>query len=226
MRTNNKGVTPSVAETVQTRIDEALMEVNVSMPGKIVKYDKKTQFADVQPQLKFSTEDGTVLPFPIIPNVPVKHPRANGGKIFIHLPLKPGDDVQLVFSQRSLDNWKTQGGMSDPADRRKHHITDAVAYVGGSAEPDAFTPKTDNAIEIVNDKSRLNVFPDGTYNLFGGNGDDFIQVVKDLILGIQRATTETWDGPEPLVDPEDIGWLIIQERCEAFVNGDDPYMGI
>lgn len=241
--TDKTGVTPEIGDVVRSIVDTVLLDLNVCLPGKISTYNKDTQYADIQIQLMHGYSDGTLVVPAIIPNVPVKHARAQGGKAFIHMPLKAGDDVTLIFSQRSLDNWKSQGGMSDPDDPRKHHITDCYALIGGSAIPDAFKPTTADCIEVVNDKAksilhpdgkiellavdaRTILHPDGTYNFFGGNGDDFVQVVNDLILGIQRAYVETWDGPEPLIDPLDPLWEIIQLRCQAFVNGPDPYMGV
>lgn len=241
--TDKLGITPEFGDVIRSIIDAVLLDVNVCLPGKIVKYDKDTQYADVEIQLYQKYSDDSLVVPPVIPNVPVKHPRARGGKAFVHMPLVPGDDVTLHFSQRSLDNWKSQGGLTDPGDPRKHHITDAYASIGGSAIPDAFAPTTDDCIEMVNGEasslmhpdgtqefkskdSHAILHPDGTYNLFGGNGDDFIQVVNDLILGIQRAYTLTLLGNQPLLDPEDPGWDIIQERAQAFTNGSDPYEGI
>jgi hypothetical protein len=214
---------PHFSDVIRATVDAMLLDMYFTLPAKIVKYNKDTQYADVEIQLYEKFIDGVLDLPPVIPMVPVKHPRANDGKAFIHMPLKPGDDVILVFSQRSLDNWKTQGGPSDPSDPRKHHITDAYALIGGSAIPDAFSPQTDDAIEIVNGTSRTIIHPDGTYNLYGGNTDDLVQVINDFILGVQRALTTTLIGPQPLVDDEDPGWTIIQERAQAFVNGSDPY---
>lgn len=260
MRTNSKDQEPTIDEAIATLIDAKLIDLNVCMPATIVKYDKDTQFASVQPSLKRKWENGTLVNQPIIPNVPVVHPRARGGKAFIHMPVQIGDEVTLVFSHRSLDNWKTQGGVVDPADRRKFHLTDAYALVGGAAAPNAFTPETSDSIEIINGDSKVFIkpdgtidmknplaeaqimpdgtidlmaqnahtilHPDGTYNLYGGLEDDFVYVVVDHILGVQRAYTETAFGPEPLQDPEDPDWAIILERAEAFTNGIDPYGGV
>lgn len=165
MRTDYQGVTPELPEVIRTIIDQVMVQMYVCLPAKIVEYDASTQYASVQIQLKKKYENGDVVAQPVIPNVPVKHPRAAGGKTYIHLPIKKDDDVMLVFSQRSLDNWKTQGGMQDPADRRKFHITDAFALIGGSSIPDAFEVNDPDSIEIQNQSGKIQVKPDGTLNL-------------------------------------------------------------
>jgi hypothetical protein len=168
MRKPNADYTPTLAETIRTVIDANMADVHTCLPAKIVTYDRTKQMAALQIQLLRKYEDGSVVKLPTIPNVPVKWPRAAGGKAFLHMPLVPGDDMVLVFAERSLDNWKTSGGMTDPKDRRKFNLSDAYALVGGSAFPNAFTPLTADAVELVNDMGSIQVFPDGTFKLTDG----------------------------------------------------------
>src|ERR1700679_994943 len=160
-----QSTTPDISEVIKLHIDRVLLDLNVCLPGKIVSYNSSTQYANVQIQLYQEFTDGSAIAPAVIPNVPVRWPRANGGKIFMHFPLSPGDDVMLVFSQRSLDNWKTNGGMNRPADDRKHHATDAYAIVGGSALPDAFEPQTTDSIELVNGNASFIIQPSGAFKL-------------------------------------------------------------
>lgn len=184
---NTQAVTPELADVVNDLVDKTLIGMNICLPAKIVSYDKATQYATVQVQLK-QKRNGVLVNRPPIPNVPVKHPRANGGKAFIHMPLKTGDDVTLVFSQRSLDNWKTQGGMQDPADPRKFNFTDAYALIGGSSIPDAFSPTTDDSIEIVNGSSSLVVTPDGKFQLKNDTAE-LVQVLQKVVQTLSTAST-------------------------------------
>jgi hypothetical protein len=156
---------PSLTEVINLHIDNALMEVNVCLPGKIVAYDAAKQVADIQPQILSTFVDGSTLELPVIPSVPVVFPRANGGTTYMHIPLAVGDDVTLIFSQSSLDNWKTQGGLQEPGDVRKHHLTDAFALVGGSAIPNAFVVNDPQSIEIKCNTGAVQIKPDGTINI-------------------------------------------------------------
>lgn len=187
--------TPELSDVIKTLVDSMMLDMNVCLPAKIVTYDKATQYADVEIQLLQGLIDGTTLKYPIIPSVPVMHPKA--GKSFIHMPVKEGDDVVLVFSHRSLDNWKSQGGMSDPQDSRKFHITDAFAMLGGSAMPDSFSPATDGAIEIVNGTSAINVFPDGKFQIMNGTVE-LITLLQTLVETLSKDTTNTILGPMQL----------------------------
>ena len=85
MRKPNADYTPTMAEVIRTVLDSALADVHTCLPGKIVTYDKAKQKASVQIQLQRKYEDGGLVTLPAIPNVPVRHPRAQGGKAFIHI---------------------------------------------------------------------------------------------------------------------------------------------
>jgi hypothetical protein len=192
---------PTLYDTIQSVVQTLMLDLNFCLPAKIVAYDKATQYADVQIQLYQKFSDGSLVLPPVIPNVPVKHPRAQGGAAFMHMPLTAGDDVTLVFSQRSLDNWKTQGGESDPNSTRKSHITDAYALIGGSAIPDAFSPATDDAIEIVNGTAAINIYPSGKFKITNGT-DDLISLVQQGFQTLSEDTVNTMLGPQPLNDFE------------------------
>lgn len=125
--------TPTLADVISTGINSSLMDVHTALPGKVEKYDKDKQTVNVKPlvQRSFPNDDGeTILePLPIITDVPVMFPQANG--FFISFPIVVGDFVLLVFAERSLDNYKTGNGAdADPVDLRMHNLSDAVAYPG------------------------------------------------------------------------------------------------
>lgn len=129
--TEIRSETPTLTDLINESIDAKLYETNTSMPGIVVSYNSATNMADIQPAFTRRYITNPIpLPLPVIPNVPVALPRAN--QAFISFPIKPGDGVLLIFSQRSLDLWKAQGGSIPlpPADSRKHNISDAVAILG------------------------------------------------------------------------------------------------
>lgn len=189
MRTDNQHQEPTLAEVIQVMIDSNLIDLHVCLPGKIVKYDSSTQMATIQPSLLKMNENFTVpYPWPPVPKVPIVFPRAVSGQAFIHMPLIPGDDVVMVVSERSLDNWKQTGILTDPADRRKFNISDAFAFPGGSGEPFAFEVDDDKAIEIKNLLSLLQVKPTGEFNF------------ENDIASISLSPTGTFTLDAPLVN--------------------------
>lgn len=148
--------TPTLNETIRTVMDQILADVHTVLPAEVVSYNRSKQTATVQPSLQRGYDEGgsvVVVNLPQIVNVPVAHPRAGG--CWIHLPIDKGDAVMLIISERSLDNWKAQGGISDPADRRKFNLTDAVAIPGGYSPALPFTPVNGEDLEIRNDDNSM-----------------------------------------------------------------------
>lgn len=118
-------------------MESRLADVHVAFPAKVVTYDATAQTVDVQPSIQHvvvDPRDGTVLEpglcvLPQINAVPVVHMRAGG--YFIDFPLAPGDHVLIVFCERSIDRWWSEGleGV-DPSNDTKHDFAGAVAIPG------------------------------------------------------------------------------------------------
>lgn len=129
--------TPSLAEVVREALEARLSEVHVCLPGRVVAVDNAAQTVDVQPAIKSRSRAGdalTVDALPVLPAVPYAVPRA--GLWFVHMPIAIGDHVLLVFAERSLDVWRSLGGVVDPNDIRMHHLSDAIA-MPCNVRPDA-----------------------------------------------------------------------------------------
>lgn len=119
----------SFPEAIKTAIQNFVSDVNVCLPGKIVKIlDAKKRKISVQPEIKRVYLDKTELEPPIIENVPLKYTGSSEG--ILHFPIKVGDKVMIHFSQRSLDNWLSKGDLTTPGNRRMFDITDAFAVPG------------------------------------------------------------------------------------------------
>ena len=89
-----------LASTIRFALDELKREINTSLPGIVVSYDRAANRATVQPAIKLTLKNGTTLSYPQLSNLPVLFP--TGGGYIIRLPLKPGDPVHILFSQRSM----------------------------------------------------------------------------------------------------------------------------
>ncbi len=101
-----------------------LYDVHTALPGTIISYDSTLQKATIHPSLKKSYLDGTTQEMPILNNVPVIFPRAGGASLTF--PVVQGDTCLLLFIERSIDLWKSVGGVVAPDDPRKFDLSDAL----------------------------------------------------------------------------------------------------
>ena len=117
-----------LTEALRTLKSDIFSEMRVMLPGTVERYDHTTQKASVLPSLRREYRDGEVQDMPVIEDVPVVWPRT--GSASLTMPMRRGDGVMLVMSDRSLDRWKQRGGLVTPRDTRKHALPDCVAVPG------------------------------------------------------------------------------------------------
>lgn len=190
--------TPSMAEVLKQAMESRLADVHTALPGTITKYDAAKQQCDVQPNIQRKYVTGELVNIPVIPNVPVVFPRSQ--KAFVSFPLVAGDQVLLIFSERSLDRWLVSGGQVDPADPRKHHLTDAVAIPGLYPFSKPVTASTD-ALRLGNDKSQIDLKPDGKMSMKNlTSGDELVSLVHQMADLLSTTTVNTIFGPMKLND--------------------------
>lgn len=187
--------TPNLDQIILMGVEARLFDLHTCLPAVVEKYNKAKQTVDVTPALKRKYESGDLVTYPVILNVPVAFPR--GGKFSITHPIKPGDNVLLIFSERSIDVWKKSGGIVDPNDPRKFNITDAFAIPGGYPENKPVEGASDTNVRIVNDKSLIEMTEDGKFLFKNKDTDDFLVLVSELLQAILDARTQTMLGPQP-----------------------------
>lgn len=98
-----------------------------AMPATVVSYDFDNQSVDVTPDIDAIDQEGNTYKRPTIATVPVVFPCSPTSAITF--PLPAGSKVLLVWSMRSVDNWK-QNGSGTPSDYRMFDIRDAYAIAG------------------------------------------------------------------------------------------------
>lgn len=157
--------TPTLAEVLMQAVDSRLLDVHTALPGKVVTFYKATQTADIELQIKRMIEDadGELQPedLPILQNVPIGFPRST--KFFVSFPLDAGDFVWVMFSEASIDQWRSKGKATQPGDARRHTLTGAMAI------PCCY-PKSEDLDDVH--ASALVVGQDGGQKVFvhdGGN---------------------------------------------------------
>lgn len=185
-------------DILRQAINYELSNVHTCLPARIVSYDYTRQKADVQPLLnkryKTNQPQGEILPMPQITNVPVIFPRT--AEFSIHFPIKEGDLVMLLFSERSIDLWLTVGGQVTPQDPRKFDLSDAIALVGLYPFSEA-SPAEDNENFILKfQDAKVKISPDGKYCVHGQT-EELMNILDELFIAIQAITVAADQGGVP-----------------------------
>lgn len=116
--------TTQLESVIQTAIDSALKEVHTCLPAVVVKVNHSEQLIDAQITIQRKMA-GELVNLPLLVNVPIRYWRS---KTFsITFPIEVNDHVMIIFSERSIDTWLTEGGIQNPFDFRKFSLSDAFA---------------------------------------------------------------------------------------------------
>lgn len=116
-------------EFVKRMVGQAIEDIHTALPAKVEKFDPTTLRGDVVPLVKWRTaKDTEPEPMPLILDVPFWMPKA--GPFILRMPVKKGDVVLLVFSERALDFILVDGQPQDPQFNRRHALDDAMALPG------------------------------------------------------------------------------------------------
>lgn len=127
---------PTIVEGVQAVVQGERAEQRTAIPASVQSYDAATQRATVQAGVQLQLQDGSTISEPVFANVPVAWPSAGGYSI--HAPLSAGDEVLVVFAERSIDEWLAKGGYDRVAlDTRRFSAQDAIVIPGLRSAPQA-----------------------------------------------------------------------------------------
>ena len=145
-------------------IDQLLSRMPTHCPGIIQAFYPNSGTVDVIPAIKMKMiVDGVVsyIPMPKIINCPVDIPYAMTAGWAMTIPISAGDDCQIHFSQRCIDNWVATGGIVEPetcaGSPRHHSLTDAIVTVGPSRTGTALVDWLANGIELRNKTRSITV---------------------------------------------------------------------
>lgn len=153
-------------ELLEQAKNNAMMDVRVSMPARIVSFDPSTKTASVEIGLKMVNGDDSYADYPPLVDCPCKFTRG-GGFHLVH-PYKQGDKGVVLFSDRCFDGWFESGQVAPPMDFRIHSMSDAY-FIGGVDCLDDVSPIIDNAMFIGKDDNSagLKIGLDGSLDFYG-----------------------------------------------------------
>ena len=208
--------TPTFAGSIQAMIQTILLQMFTAMPGTIQSYNPALGTVTVQPGIKRKyIKDDEVVNLPIINSVPVVFPRA--GQAALTFPLKKGDECLLVFSQRSIERWKTQGGPVEAGDPRHHDMSDAFAIPGGypftkplvGADPNNVVLQNGISSKVTLGTAKADIsvglakmtMASGGFFTMGDGINEFLTLMGDTLVKI----SEILDNIQALTVPTGVG---------------------
>lgn len=207
--------TPTLTQVITDAIETRLTLLHTTMPGIVTEVDVKAGKCTVQPSLQRQDSEGNAVTFPPIPNCPIAFYRA--GTAAIYLPVKVGNKVEIRFCERSLDIWLVKGGTVDPADKRKHNLSDAIVYPGLYDFTDPPKDADPNNLVIVNGASKITLTPDGKFIIQGA--DELLGIISDLIDKLTQVKTPTMLGPQTFTGPDITALDALKSRVDSMKGG-------
>jgi hypothetical protein len=165
-------------------INNGLNGIHTCLPGTVISYDFSIQRATVRPSIKRQYKDGRVDAMPDIVSVPLMWPRAGGASLTF--PVRPGDGVLLVFSERALEDWLTKGGQQPPGDPRKFDLTDAIAIPGLNPFTIPSLAENNDDVHLVYGGASVTIKPDGQTIITSGAATYDLRANGDVHVSAQN----------------------------------------
>lgn len=184
-------------------VNSVLNSLHTATPGQIVSYDHTQNKAIVQPLLNKAYKTGS-KEMPLLNNVPIVFPKG------IYFPILPGDNVLLIFCERSIDLWKSVGGQVTPDDPRKFDLNDAVAIPVLQTFNADFSQNNGTDFSINFNGSKISISQNGDVQIktggrvaIGNITTELLQVLSDTLnlltsLTAVPAIPSSGSPPQPL----------------------------
>ena len=189
------------ADIFRNVFNSMISSMHTCMPAIITSFNPKECKASIQPSLNRAYLSGEIA-YPIIENVPVIFPRA--GEFFLTYPLANGDPCLVIFSERSLDLWKSVGGQLTPDDPRKFDLSDAIVIPGLYSFNEKIEGLSGNDVVFAFKGSKVTIKQDGNISIetsnkiaIGTQTNELLDIVSQLMALLQGSTVmgSAFGGP-------------------------------
>lgn len=192
---------PQPADVLARILESRLADLHTAMPGTVERFDAATQCVDVRPALTrrvpgADPDDADVHEaLPVLPCVPVLYPGT--AAMGVRWALSPGDRGLLVFCERDIGRWQSQGDDGDPQVDGMHTLAAGVFIPGDFSRAGAWESVPNNAIVIGGPGSadfRVEIRDDRS--VFGGDSDaaalaSRVAQLETAVAGHTHTTTAT-----------------------------------
>jgi len=204
-----------LSEAIETTFLSMTEDFHTCIPGQISTFDYKTNTATVKPMIQKVYIDGEVLTLDILSNVPVIFPRTS--RSGLTFPLEEGDGVLLCFSERSLELWKGTNKLSQPGDKRRFDLSDAVAIPGLFGVKQKSTASNNTDLEITHNGFKITITKAGKISIKGKNNLDLVGIIDEWMTQIQSSLVITGIGLQPF-DPTSLAAMgVIQTKLKEIL---------
>ena len=126
---NKRKTEPDLCAVLDQVKDQVMSELNCVSIGTIVSFDSSDQTATIQLSYKkINLYDGSISDYQPLIKCPCII--LNGGGGYLTFPITAGDSCLVLFCDREIDTWFTNGGTNPPQSARVHDLNDGIALVG------------------------------------------------------------------------------------------------
>lgn len=145
MYENNDSQTEGITSLINSRLEQ----LNTAIPAKIQSFNPQTQTVECQCAInRVDKNTGESVEYPLLVDLPIQYPIAGG--FALTLPIKPGDDCLVVFSQKCIDGWHQDGKIKPESENRLHDLSDGIALIGVSSQAGVLANYNTSAMELRN----------------------------------------------------------------------------
>lgn len=182
-------VPPDLTAALEFQRMDAAAQLRVALPGEIISYDAEKSTCQVRVCYNRVYNDGSVkvINAPLV-DVPVV--TMQGGGLHLRLPIQPGDECLVIFSDINIDAWHANGGPQTPLDRRRHDIADGFAIIG----PNSLVRPIASALEaseggIAGESAKVAVDRLTQLITIANDSDSLKTIIDDIITQVMAVNT-------------------------------------
>lgn len=167
---------------MSAKIVAAMSQMYTALPAKIDSYDPETRTISATPLIRRTFEDEIQTQTLSIDDIPVVFPSGGGGEVTF--PLQIGDQVLLIFSMRSIQDWLVSqtGDEVSPVRKKTHTVQDAIAIPSLFTKPQARAANADH-MELLFGESKIQIQEDSKIVIESGTVELGEGAAESAILG-------------------------------------------
>jgi hypothetical protein len=196
----------SFSSTIPAIINSYLGRIHTATLGRVDDYHLDVQTVDVTPIVNLVFENGEVLEYKKLTQVPVIFPGGSGGGVTF--PIKVGDVGALIFAERSIDESLKKGVRSTPIHPRQFSLSDAIFIPGIVPENQPPSASYADATEVTCGDVRI-VLRGGRVAI-GVGSVEVLKLIGDTLQALVEATVTVAGVPVPLNNAASFAALKVQ----------------